>query len=83
MLTYLLIGLAHTIIASIYIWFTIKGDWVTAMEEMNELYDRTNISLTFFSGSEAYRAVCVGLIFIALVWPIYDLAVGYICLKSR
>lgn len=83
MLTYLLIGLAHTIIASIYIYFTIKGDWVTAMEEFNELYDETNISLTFFSGSEAYRACCVGLIIIALVWPIYDLIVGYICLKSR
>lgn len=83
MLTYLLIGLAHTIIASIFIYFTIKGDWVTAMEEFNELYDKTNISLTFFSGSEAYRACCAGLIIIALVWPIYDLVVGYFCLKSR
>ncbi len=83
MLTYLLIGLAHTMMASICIWFSIKGDWVTAMEEFNELYDKTNINLTFFSGSEAYRACCVGLIFIVLVWPIYDLFLGYICLKSR
>lgn len=78
MITYLLIGLAHTIIVGIYIFLYFKNDWVSVKECANNTYSEMGWNTRAFSGEEFYRGFCVGLILTIIIWPIIDLVTIYL-----
>lgn len=78
MITYLLTGLAHTIIFSIGVSKSFKNDWVSAKECANNFYSKMGWNVRAFSGEEFYRGFCVGLILTIIIWPIIDLAIIYL-----
>lgn len=84
MITYLLIGLAHTIILGILLTkFYIKNDWVSTKENTNNLYNKVGINCTLFSGEEAYRSFCLGLIALIFVWPLLYLWYMYCIIRLK
>lgn len=78
MITYLLIGLAHTIIFGIFVSKSFKNDWVSAKERANHTYSEMGWNVRAFSGEEFYRGFCVGLILTIIIWPIMDLLTMYL-----
>lgn len=78
MITYLLIGLAHTIIVGIYIFLYFKNDWVSAKEDANNTYSEMGWNVRAFSVEEFYRGFCMGLILAIIIWPIIDLLTIYL-----
>lgn len=78
MITYLLIGLAHTIIVGIYVSISFKNNWVSAKENANHTYSEMGWNVRAFSGEEFYRGFCVGLILSIIIWPIIDLVTIYL-----
>lgn len=80
---YLLIGLAHTIIAGIFTFtYLRKHGLVHAKERFNELYDNNGWNISLFSGEETYRSACAGLVLVTFIWPIYDVLLIYSIIKN-